>query len=80
MKEKGDRVGGDVHLAPGIAVVPPGPAGAVGLLEDREGVDAGGLQLDGGRDSGEAAADDRHPRRVPAGPWWATPNGERSDR
>ena len=47
----------------GIRVVPPGAADAVGLLVDRERLDAGPLQLDAHADAAEAGADDRDARR-----------------
>ena len=62
------EVRGDIDLGPRVAVVPPGAAGPLGLLEDGEGVDARLLELDGRGDAGESAARRWRPAGVPAGP------------
>jgi hypothetical protein len=54
----GVEVRGHVDLGARVAVVPPGAAGPVGLLEDGEGVDARLLELDRSGDAGEAGPDD----------------------
>src|ERR1700722_15533148 len=54
----------DVALRAGIGVIPPRPARAGRLLEDRERRDAVALEVDGGGDSTEARADDGDGRRA----------------
>src|SRR5205814_9616000 len=69
VEREGERVQvrGDVALAAGIAVEPPGAADVLPALEDREVVQARLLEADGHAQAGEARADDRDVDLAPRG-------------